>query len=100
MMIPHADTHAHTTTCSHTPLLVHTHIYPSHARDFIIMQELAQEAESKAGGATSLPDDVTWTLQHLEAAMLQSIGRTTAKNPATNENWPPIISLADVLACR
>ena len=48
----------------------------------------------------ALSDEVTWTLPHLEAAVLQSIGRTPAKNPATSENWPAIKSLADVLACR
>ncbi len=64
------------------------------------MQELTQEAEAKAGKSSNSIDDITWTLAHLEAAMLQSIGRTPAKNPSTDTPWPPIKSLADVLACR
>ncbi len=88
----HAHVHAHVD--------VGTHRYLSNACFVTDIQELAQEAESKAGAGGALPDEVTWTLSHLEAAVLQSIGRTPAKNPATNENWPAIKSLADVLSCR
>ena len=64
----------------------------------ILYQELAQEAD-KTGEGRGL-EEVTWTLAHLEQAMLQSIGRSPAKNPATNAAWPAIKSLADVLQCR
>jgi hypothetical protein len=86
-------------TCSCT-CDVGTHRHLSNACFVTDIQELAQEAESKAGTGGALPDEVTWTLSHLEAAVLQSIGRTPAKNPATNENWPAIKSLADILSCR
>jgi hypothetical protein len=84
---------------THMLMLTHTGTgtFPMHVTN---IQELAQEAESKAGAGGALSDEVTWTLSHLEAAVLQSIGRTPAKNPATNENWPAIRSLADILACR
>ena len=64
----------------------------------ILHQELAQEADKKGDGRGL--DEVTWTLAHLEQAVLQSIGRSPAKNPATNAAWPAIKSLADVLQCR
>jgi hypothetical protein len=69
-------------------------------RFMTLAQELVQESESKGGKTSGNIDDITWTLPHLEAAVLQSISRTPAKNPATNATWPPIKSLEDVLKCR
>jgi hypothetical protein len=64
------------------------------------LQEIAQESAGKGSKAGTSIWDVTWTLDHLEAAMLDSIGRQPAKNPVTNAPWPAIKSLDDVLACR
>jgi hypothetical protein len=64
-------------------------------------QELAEESENKAGQTRGTIDDITWSLPHLESAMLQAIGKSSpGKNPATNATWPAIKSLADVLTCR